>query len=138
MSQVAENEEKRHEGAPDKATVILLILDKLSPILKIAIIWPCVTVMFWFAMDSLQAFAGKNSTAEVSLEYLTGSPSGLSVTISISLSLAFAGWAIRERRLRRETVARMHGRIKELELLLDPNRTSSQLTTKGMTNPADI
>ena len=47
-------------------------------------------------------------------------------------------WAVIERELRKRQIERFHGTIKELELRLDPNRTSSNLTIQGDTNPEDL
>ena len=46
-------------------------------------------------------------------------------------------WAVCERALRRRMVSKMESRIKELELSIDPNRTTSGLTIHGKTNPND-
>jgi hypothetical protein len=46
-------------------------------------------------------------------------------------------WAIVERKLRQRTILRMHPRIKQLETMIDPGRTTSNLTPKGETNPMD-
>ena len=46
-------------------------------------------------------------------------------------------WALMERRLRKKKIRSMSIYIKELEKRLDPDRTSSDLTDTGDTNPED-
>lgn len=46
-------------------------------------------------------------------------------------------WAYTERKLRRTKTKRLHVRIKELETLLDPQRTSSGLPSTGETRKDD-
>jgi hypothetical protein len=53
------------------------------------------------------------------------------------LELEAWGYGLRERRLRRQTTERFTQRNYKLEKLVDPNRTSSHLTTRGTTNPED-
>lgn len=79
------------------------------------------------------ALAGKETILALKLAFL----SDIKVAASFALT-GFAGlWAFLERQLRYRKVEQMAGRIRELESRIDPNRTSSQLTTKGKTNPRD-
>jgi hypothetical protein len=58
-----------------------------------------------------------------------------SASISVSgLSIALY---LRERKLHRKTRERLTGRITELELKIDPKRTSSHLTSEGLTRRED-
>ena len=87
----------------------------------------------WCLYLSIDSVAGKTTAFSV----------GLSLLWDIRLVLAFsiAGsailWATAERWLRHRKVEFMQGRIRDLELRIDPNRTTSELTTKGRTNPRD-
>jgi hypothetical protein len=81
------------------------------------------------------AFAGKESIENLSVRFLANINVvwGLSISLSgISISLYF-----RERAKHRETRERLAGRIAELELKIDPARTSSHLTTEGLTRKED-
>ena len=64
------------------------------------------------------------------------------VNVAIKISWVLTGfeglWAFLEGQARRRKVEKMQARIKELELRLDPARTSSGLTTKGLTHRQDI
>ena len=81
------------------------------------------------------AFAGKQSVGSLSLSLLANLHVvwGLSISLSgISITLYF-----RERAKHRETRERLTRRISELELKIDPTRTSSHLTTEGLTRKED-
>lgn len=67
--------------------------------------------------------------------------------VKIGILLSFMGlvaiwssiaYAKKTRRLRRETIRRCEGRIKELETARDPKRSSSGLGPAGDTNPEDV
>ena len=99
------------------------------------VVWGAVAIVGLFMFkDCIVALAGKQTAANIVLNFL--------VDFKVSIAWAIAGgsaiFAQRERKLRQNTVARLEGRIHELETDVDPNRTSSHLTTKGKTNPGDI
>jgi hypothetical protein len=50
---------------------------------------------------------------------------------------ALAGWGYRERQIRKRQTDRWHRRMRELEQLIDRNRSTSTLTPRGDTNPSD-
>jgi hypothetical protein len=81
------------------------------------------------------AYAGKASIADLTLKVLAN------VSIVWTMSLTLSGISItlyvRERRLHRNTRERLTARITELELKIDPHRTSSLLTPKGTTRKGD-
>ncbi len=81
------------------------------------------------------AYAGKASIADLTLKVLAN------VSIVWTMSLTLSGISItlyvRERRLHRNTRERLTARVTELELKIDPNRTSSLLTPKGTTRKGD-
>jgi hypothetical protein len=77
--------------------------------------------------------AGKTTAFTVGLSFLWD------VRLVVALSLAgVAGlWAAPKRLLRHRKVEYLQGRIRELELKIDPRRSTSGLTPKGQTNPRD-
>jgi hypothetical protein len=81
------------------------------------------------------AFAGKLSVAQLKLNFLAH------VSVVWTVSVAVSGLSItlylRERRLHIKTRERLSREKRELELLLDPNRTSSALTPEGLTRKED-
>jgi hypothetical protein len=92
----------------------------------------------WCAHEFAQAFiayAGKNSLADLTLRVLAN------VSVVWELSFTLSGISvslyIRERKLHRDTRERLTARITELELKIDPTRTSSHLTPRGQTRKGD-
>lgn len=83
--------------------------------------------------DSVTFFAGQ--TTKVGLELSAVGDIKFVATISVA-GLASA-WAYTERKLRHRKVETLQGRIGELERRLDPNRSTSGLTTAGKTHPRD-
>jgi hypothetical protein len=81
------------------------------------------------------AFAGRESTADLSLRIL--SSVSFVWTASVTMTGLAATLYIRERRLHRRTRERLAARITDLELRLDPTRTSSLLTSEGLTRKGD-
>lgn len=81
------------------------------------------------------AYAGKASIADLSLKVLAN------VSVVWTLSLTLSGVSItlyvRERRLHRKTRERLTARVTELELKIDPHRSSSLLTPQGQTRKGD-
>lgn len=83
--------------------------------------------------EMVASVAGHSTDVALNLAFL----GDLKFTASVTLAGAACGWAVLERYLRLRKVAYMQGRIQSLEKSIDPNRTSSRLTTKGTTNPED-
>ncbi len=101
----------------------------------VAIMWSGIGWCFHEAAVAIMAFAGKQSMGNFSLSLLANLNVvfGLSITLSgLSITLY-----LRERVKHRETRERLTGRIRELELKIDPARTSSHLTTEGLTRKED-
>ena len=84
---------------------------------------------------SIDSLAGKMTMAQVVISFL----GQMTVSKSVAYILGFGGilFGVYERRLRKKTLAHLHPRVKELEKLIDPRRSTSTLTTEGETNPLD-
>jgi len=85
---------------------------------------------------AITAFAGRNSTANVIMQVAAH----LNVTIAVSIAvtgLATGFWA-NEYRRHRNTRERLTKRITQLEKHINPERSSSLLTTQGLTSPGDL
>ncbi len=92
--------------------------------------WCVAAFFFWKILESV---AGRDTTFSAEISLLAD--------VKFALALTGAGlaglWGFLERRQRHRVTSQMQGRIKELETMLDPERSSSGLTTEGKTNPSD-
>jgi hypothetical protein len=88
------------------------------------------------ASTGVEAFAGRRSLADLKFGLFANVT--VVFTISITLSGLSIGLYLRERGNHRRTRERLAARIKELEIKIDPNRTSSKLTSEGLTRRDDI
>lgn len=101
------------------------------------------SLIFWIGIAycvhemavTLQAFAGRTSLANLGLSIFAN----LSVawTINFTVSGISIALYLRERAVHRKTRERLTSRIKVIELKVDPTRTSSHLTSKGLTQKED-
>jgi hypothetical protein len=101
------------------------------------------TVGFWIGIGyiahqvsvTFMAFAGRESSANLAFGLMSN------VTFVFTGSIALSGLSIslywKERSQHRETRKRLARRITELELGIDPTRTSSRLTEEGLTREGD-
>jgi len=89
----------------------------------------------WLMAGAVGELAGKDTSVVVR------GVLSIFADIKFVVSIAFAGcavaWAVLERRLRHRKVEYLQARVVALEQHLDPNRSSSGLTAKGQTHPAD-
>jgi len=89
----------------------------------------------YFIYQTVAVLAGTTTTADIGIRFLG------EVKISNALAWMFGaggvayGWSQRE--LRKKTVERLQGRNQQLEMQIDPNRSSSRLTLRGDTRPED-
>jgi hypothetical protein len=97
--------------------------------------WGGLAVIAYLGRDSIVSLAGQYTFADIGISFL----GKLSVTQSIQYTLigGLSLWGLKERRLRRATIARLAPRIEELEKIIDAKRTSSKLTLIGTTRPED-
>lgn len=90
---------------------------------------------FWCLKESMQAFAGQTSDANIVVSLLADV--NFSEAVAWVFGLGAFGYGYQQRKLKGQTVQRLTSRITELEKKLDPSRTSSELTSTGETNPKD-
>jgi len=87
----------------------------------------------YVSKDIIVALSGHETILALKLAFLGDWRSIIAYIAAIS----GLGWGFTERKLRHSTVNRIQGRMTELEIRVDPNRTSSGLTPEGKTNPSD-
>jgi hypothetical protein len=89
----------------------------------------------YVAFSAATKFAGQSTSVAISL--ILTALFDLKFVFSFALAGAACAWAAAERALRHRKVEQMQGRLKQLETQIDPNRSSSGLTTQGKTAPSD-
>lgn len=98
--------------------------------------WAALGFIAYCAYLSVASLAGRSTNADIVVNVLSD------IRISQALAWLLAAGGISygrvQRRLKKGTVERLQGRIKELETRVDPKRSSSGLTVRGDTNPEDI
>ena len=102
-----------------------------------AIIWGVVGIYAIKQIgETLRAFAGRTSAANLLLS--VAAYVSLTLAASVTLSIGMTGMYLYEYRRHRKTRERLTMRITELELRLDPNRSSSEISRQGTTRSRDL
>jgi hypothetical protein len=105
--------------------------------------WGAIAFIFYCGYLSVRDLSGKVTQADVSFKLFEGfaihimQSTELREWIEYALILVFFLWALFERKLRGLVIGRLTRRTHQLEVQLDPNRTSSRLTSTGQTRPGD-
>jgi hypothetical protein len=106
-----------------------------SNVLVNLIRWGAVVLSFRYLYLTVDSLAGQVTLAQIGINFLGN------LTVSQSLAYIFGAGGVvygyGERKLRQRTIRRLGPKRKELEVSIDPKRTSSKLTDKGETNPDD-
>lgn len=89
----------------------------------------------YFLADAVKELAGKTTLAHI----LFGLMGGVSLESKVSWGIAAVCfvWASIERHLRRHKTKYLTERLRKIEKMIDPGRTTSHLTPYGDTNPND-
>lgn len=126
------------EQAPTAYDVIALAIDRGSRLLGSFAkygTWAYASYCAWQAIASL---AGKKTDATIAL-FINSLENNPGYTCLAFLAFGIVGicYGVLQNITKERTVRRLHPRIKQLELLLDERRTSSNLLPNGRTNPDD-
>lgn len=119
-------------GSSVKVVLVIKAFDSLGEFARFGAICFC----SYMAFLSVDALSGQQTSAKIELilDFFTKDTKSL---LPWLLSAICFVWALWERRLRNKKVESMHDHSQKLEMLLDRNRTSSNLTKRGLTNPED-
>ena len=104
-------------------------------VLSSLIRWGAIVLIVRYGYLSIVSLAGQNTLADIGINFL----SNINVSIAVAWTAGVGGLAYgaRQKKLRKNTVERLQGRIQELETEIDPNRSTSNLTHRGDTRPED-
>ncbi len=111
------------------------IADGIIQVALAAVRYGALIVVGYWGLEAIRALAGSSTFADISVDFLTE----INVSVALAWSVGVFGgvYGYKQRHLRRNTVERLQGRIRELEAMIDPQRSSSKLTTRGDTRPED-
>lgn len=123
---------KTSSHIPDRA----LTLAKIDGVLRLArlvVTFAGICFVILCSGYALRPFAGQVTIVSLVFSFLAD----IKFAVAVTLAGAASAWAVAERVLRRRKTEQLQGRIIELERRIDPERTSSDLTPQGTTNPRD-
>lgn len=115
------------------ATVELARIDQFWRTLRTLIRSIAGVVGVYLGGQALVPLAGQETVVALALSFVAD----LKFTITFALAIGAVAWAKVERSLRHRKTEYLQGRIQQLETQIDADRSSSGLTPKGKTNPAD-
>ena len=101
--------------------------------------WIPITLICYFAYLSIAALAGKSTLAAIGI-YLVADlkvNKFLSHIVMAAFGISGTAYGYQQKKLQQRNIERMSKVIQNLENKLDPNRSSSRLTDKGLTRPED-
>ncbi len=107
----------------------------IASVIRELIRWGGLVLIARYGYLTVAALAGQTTAADIGIKFLAD------VQISRVFAVLFGGsgiaYGLQQRRLRKNTIERLQGRIQEHERRIDPQRTSSRLTARGETRPED-
>lgn len=100
---------------------------------RVLVQWTAIGFLGFMFYKSIIVLAGLSTSANIAVR-LAGN---LTVSRGIITLLTVSGWAfgLAQRSSRRKNIERLVPLKNELEKVIDPKRTSSNLTSRGMTPP---
>jgi hypothetical protein len=113
----------------------VLLVARLFDLLKDALRYGLYAWVAWAIFLSVRELAGKSTDARFVFEYFFSRDNDYA--LPWILATVTTVWALLERKFRHQKTEQLTARTKELELRLDPHRSSSGLATTGETHPRD-
>jgi hypothetical protein len=111
------------------------VAEEIGKSVRVLLICAAIIAVAYLLGHAIESLAGKETDANIFVNLL----GKLEISVILSWVVGGAGVAYgrSQMKLRKTTVQRLHGRIKSLEIEIDPARQSSKLTPRGDTNPED-
>ena len=110
-------------------------IDLLSQLILVGIPWGALVFIVYWVTGALAELSGKTTLAQLGISFFGNFT--INTTIAYIVGIGGIGFGLTEKRLRRNAIERLQGRIQQLEEVRDPKRTSSKLTKRGTTRPED-
>jgi hypothetical protein len=111
------------------------LASSITEIIQTLIRFGALVACVYFLSTAISNLAGKSTIADIGVKFLGNVDVGRGVAVLFGAGGTLYGLA--ERRQRQKIIKRLHGRTKEVEKKIDPQRSSSGLTETGDTNPND-
>jgi hypothetical protein len=111
------------------------IIDAVGSVIQACIPWAGAVLVAYFVYRSIQSLAGRMTLADIGIRFLADTK--ISEAFAYLFGATGIALGLRRERLHKDNVQRLTSRIKELEVRLDPKRSSSRLTPRGETRPED-
>ena len=110
-------------------------LDIIGEAIQTAIPWGSLIAIAWFCSTAVRALAGQETFTDIGISVL----GDLRINDGLAYILGIGGmsYGYGQHRLRRKVTERLTKRTTGLEERLDPDRSSSGVTTQGTTRPGD-
>jgi hypothetical protein len=110
-------------------------IDSVVSVVRELCKYTTIVLCFRYLYLAVAILAGKSTFADVGFRIL----GNIKLSDGICYLLGGGGviYGVGQRQLRRKNVGRLSREKNELERILDPNRTSSNLTGRGTTRPED-
>ena len=99
--------------------------------------WGGLVAISYFVFRTVEALSGTTTFADIGLEVRAFANIKISQLAAWFFALCGVGYGLGQRRLRKDTIERLQSRIQRLETEIDPDRSTSSLTTRGETRPED-
>ena len=126
---------KRELSGRDQAAIAMSKINANSRIWTELIRWGGLTAIAWSMVVIVQSLAGRMTFADIGIRLL-GSL-GISTTFAWGTATGGVVYGLRQRSLRMKEIERHGNRIRKLEALIDPRRSTSHLDPKGH-SPDDL
>lgn len=97
--------------------------------------WGSIVLISRYGYLAVQSLSGQTTLADIGINFLAN----VRVSVAIAWGAGAGGivYGLNQKKLRKDAIERFHGRIKELETIIDKNRSTSSLTARGDTKPED-
>ena len=112
------------------------VVEGIVAILLTSIRCGTVVLIAKYGYLSLSSLAGHQTMSNIVFNVFSNV--GFSQGLSYVMCAGGVGYGITQRSLRKRTIKRASPRAKQLESIIDPSRSSSELTETGDTRPEDI
>ena len=112
------------------------ISESIANVVNTIIKWAALVWIVKYGYLSIMALAGQITKADFAVNLLSND--AFAKIVAIIFAFGGVGFGLNERRLRKNSVESLSGRVRELEGMVDEHRSSSKLTQRGDTQPKDI